>query len=212
MSKRSKTASTQEISIELAEEAQDALLEVLQKTQWVELPFRDAVMHLEQECDRFFDSEYPEGFFFFAAQYFIQATDERRFGSPMVDLLGVLFAWETQIRDFGKEWFKERTSHLFELMRTLPPEQDMTLLALLHALDPSVHKIMSNFASQAARKAADARHESNRVKRRAVLAEWDATANEYESRSDFARIISQRDKLKYRTVREWTVEHDKTKS
>ena len=36
MRKRSKMASTQEVSFELSEEAHDALLEELRKTQWVD--------------------------------------------------------------------------------------------------------------------------------------------------------------------------------
>ncbi|RRV10872.1 hypothetical protein EGJ28_13490 [Stutzerimonas xanthomarina] len=211
MSKRSKTASTQEISIELAEEAQDALLEVLQQTQWVELPFRDAAIHLEQECDRFFDSEYPEGFSFFAAQYFIQATDERRFGSPVVDLLGVLFAWETQIRDFGKEWFKERTSLLLELMRTLPPEQDRTLLALLHALDPSVHKIMSQLAKKGGEARAAKLYSEGKA---AAIADWEANGHKYKSPRAFARNCKFKDYgvEDFMTVYLWILEHRRTKA
>lgn len=206
MSKRSKAASTQEISIELADWAQDALVEVLEQTRWVEQPFRDAAIHLERERDRFFDSGCRE--YFFAGQYFVQSTDEDRFLLPMVELLGVLFAWETQIRDFGKEWFKERTDHLLALMRTLPPEQDTTLLALLYALDPSARKIISRYASKAAR----ARHEEDYAAKARALADWQAEGHNYRSRRDFAVNCYERYGVKdFTTTYRWLLDAAKAK-
>lgn len=66
--------------------------------------------------------------------------------------------------------------------------------------------------SHEARQRAALRHEPTNQRKAAMLTEWDATASEYESRADFARIVSQREGLKYRTLYDWIAVHDRTKS
>lgn len=57
------------------------------------------------------------------------------------------------------------------------------------------------------------RHEPGNQRKAVVLAEWDATGNEYKGYSDFARIIIRRDNLKetFRTVTGWISDHEKEK-
>lgn len=62
------------------------------------------------------------------------------------------------------------------------------------------------------RRSAKARHSPTNQQKANLLAEWDATASAYESRADFARIVSQREGIKYRTLYEWIAGHDRDKT
>ena len=59
---------------------------------------------------------------------------------------------------------------------------------------------------------AEQRHARTNQQKSNLLAEWEATASEYESRADFARIVSQREGLKYRTLYDWIAAHDRAKA
>lgn len=72
--------------------------------------------------------------------------------------------------------------------------------------------MMSKASSWDASDRAKKRHAETNGKKAASLAEWDATGSEYESRADFARIISSRDGIKYRTLYDWIAAHEKTKT
>lgn len=65
--------------------------------------------------------------------------------------------------------------------------------------------------SLAASKAAKVRHSATAEKKARLLAEWDATGGEYESRADFARIVSQREGMLYRTLYDWIAVHDRAR-
>lgn len=67
-------------------------------------------------------------------------------------------------------------------------------------------------SSYEARQRAELRHKPANQQKTALLAEWDATASEYESRADFTRIVSQREGMKYRTLYEWIARHDSAKT
>jgi hypothetical protein len=65
--------------------------------------------------------------------------------------------------------------------------------------------------SLAASRAANIRHEGTRPKKEAVQKEWDETKSEYDSKSDFARIIGERDGIKFRTLYDWLTKHEQSK-
>jgi hypothetical protein len=56
---------------------------------------------------------------------------------------------------------------------------------------------------------ANIRHQEMKSKKSELLQEWDASGGEYESRADFARIISKLRGVKYRTLYEWIAGHEK---
>lgn len=56
------------------------------------------------------------------------------------------------------------------------------------------------------------RHASTNQQKATLLAEWDAQGREYKSRADFARIVSKRDGVKYRTLYDWIAQHDSEKA
>lgn len=66
--------------------------------------------------------------------------------------------------------------------------------------------------SLAASRAASERHRPMNEKKQSVLAEWDATRDEYNSRADFARIVGDLRGIKERTLYEWIAVHEKTKA
>lgn len=66
--------------------------------------------------------------------------------------------------------------------------------------------------SLAASMAAKARHRLTTEKKALLLAEWGATGSEYESRADFARIVSQREGMLYRTLYDWIAAYDRPKA
>ena len=81
--------------------------------------------------------------------------------------------------------------------------------ALTHGLG---RDIKESRLSHEARLRAEKRHApTNQLKTR-LLAEWEADSSEYKSRADFARIISQREGLKYRTLYDWIAAHDRAKA
>ncbi len=63
-----------------------------------------------------------------------------------------------------------------------------------------------------ARGLAEQRHARTNQQKSALLTEWETTASEYESRADFARIVSQREGVKYRTLYDWIAAHDRGKA
>ncbi|NHN76689.1 hypothetical protein HA520_05220 [Azotobacter chroococcum] len=65
--------------------------------------------------------------------------------------------------------------------------------------------------SLTASKAASIRHKENREQKAAILAEWEATGSQYNSRADFARIVGELRGIKYRTLYDWIAAHEKTK-
>lgn len=65
--------------------------------------------------------------------------------------------------------------------------------------------------SREAKERAKLRHQKMNTQKAAVLAEWDATGSEYESRADFARIVGGLHGLKHRTLYEWIAAHEKSK-
>lgn len=67
-------------------------------------------------------------------------------------------------------------------------------------------------ATRNAKERAEKRHAPINQKKDALLAEWDATHAEYDSRADFARIISAREKMKERTLYDWIAAHEKKKT
>ncbi|WP_288079208.1 hypothetical protein [Pseudomonas sp.] len=74
------------------------------------------------------------------------------------------------------------------------------------------HDMLDISTKHEARQRAELRHKPTNQRKAALLTEWDATASEYESRADFARIVSQREGLKYRTLYDWIAAHDRTKA
>ena len=62
------------------------------------------------------------------------------------------------------------------------------------------------------KRSAKVRHATTNQIKDALLIEWDATHAEYDSRADFARIISAREKMKERTLYDWITAHEKKKT
>jgi len=86
----------------------------------------------------------------------------------------------------------------------LPPE----LISNVHA----VHKHVTKTAqSELARKAAEIKQKPFRDIKDAALNEWDESGSEYESKSDFARIVGALKGIKFRTLLKWIAEHEKSK-
>lgn len=54
------------------------------------------------------------------------------------------------------------------------------------------------------------RHEKTTLMKEQAIAEWLATGGEYESRSDFARIVGTLRGIKYRTLYDWITEHERS--
>lgn len=81
--------------------------------------------------------------------------------------------------------------------------------ALTHGSGRDMKKLR---LSQEARLRAEKRHAPTNQQKSRLLAEWEATARSYESRADFARIVSQRERLKYRTLYDWIAAHDRPKT
>lgn len=65
--------------------------------------------------------------------------------------------------------------------------------------------------SREAKDRAKRRHQEMNAQKAVVLAEWDTTGSEYESRADFARIVGDLRGLKHRTLYEWIAAHEKSK-
>lgn len=208
MDKGKEANAVREETILLSEWHSDALQDVLKNTPWVELPFREAVTHLEQERDKFNRSK--DGTPWFVAMYLIQSTDEHRFSTLVVKLLGLLFAWETQIKKYGREWFNDRTDKLFAIMRTLPPEQDTALVDLLFSLDPAASKILSLHASNAAKARSLKYYGPGKA---AAIADWKACSHEYSSMRAFARNCYKKYGVTdFTTVYNWLREHSRAEA
>ncbi|MFR0691645.1 hypothetical protein ACLUTX_19765 [Enterobacterales bacterium AE_CKDN230030158-1A_HGKHYDSX7] len=72
------------------------------------------------------------------------------------------------------------------------------------------HSFLNDFlTSAAAVDRAALRHAPTNALKEVLLQEWDATAGEYQSRADFARIVGQREGVKYRTLYDWITAHEK---
>ncbi|NWB48242.1 hypothetical protein [Pseudomonas gingeri] len=82
---------------------------------------------------------------------------------------------------------------------------------LTNTIPQQAEALAKRKASLAASQAAHARHKDNREKKIAALKEWDQTGHEYQSRSDFARIIGNMRQIKFRTLYDWVTEHEKSK-
>lgn len=74
------------------------------------------------------------------------------------------------------------------------------------------HDMLDISIKHEARQRAAQRHAPSNQRKATLLAEWDATSSEYESRADFARIISQREGVIYRTLYDWIAAHERTKT
>ncbi|WFS17587.1 hypothetical protein P9K38_19360 [Pseudomonas sp. 905_Psudmo1] len=81
--------------------------------------------------------------------------------------------------------------------------------SITHSLGRDIKELR---LSQEARLRAEKRHAPTNQQKSRLLAEWEATASSYESRADFARIVSQRERLKYRTLYDWIAAHDRPKT
>ncbi len=66
-------------------------------------------------------------------------------------------------------------------------------------------------ATRRAKMLAEKRHAPTNTIKSKLLAEWDETSGAYESRSDFCRIIAQREGVIYRTLYSWVSRHEKEK-
>lgn len=106
----------------------------------------------------------------------------------------------------------QRTGQVDEVLALIPD-----MLAIQHDIGEREgrafsHDMLELSTKHEARQRAELRHKPTNQRKVTLLAEWDATASEYESRADFARIVSQREGMKYRTLYDWIAIHDRTKA
>lgn len=80
------------------------------------------------------------------------------------------------------------------------------------SVDEVIDEFRERILSAGGKKAARARHEDSNLKKTKLLAEWDATGNQYDSRADFSRIIGSIHGVKERTLLSWIAVHEKKKA
>lgn len=198
-----------ELTFEISAEHATALQDLIQRTQWVELPFREAAPLLEAEWINHQKKDPAPKLFgrnlFFTPSLIVQSTDERRWDMPFTRILGILMSLEHQrdINERGESWFNSTVQNLFEVMKELPPEHDLPFLNLLWAMNPGVEDLIGTFA----RKGADATHRNNRKRKAEAQAEWQASG--CGAIADFARRRHDAYYVTERTLASWISEHKK---
>lgn len=197
-----------ELILSLSEDEASGLQEAIENTQWIKLPFREAVLHLE----RAWNTHKKNGFahhqgrdLFFTSALLVQSTDEHRWNLPMTKILGQLMSLEHQ-RDSGRgqAWFNSTVNDLFVVMKELPPKHDLPFLALLRAMNPRADQLISSVA----RKGANATHERSRKHKAEAQAEW--ATNGCGPIAVFARRRHDAYFVTERTLAAWLGEHKKT--
>lgn len=195
-----------EMFIELSPEDVSYLDVLLSQTSWVDLPFCEASTHLREVHARG-PLNGPYGAMYFGGVFMLQTTDERRSKLPVTKLLGLLFAWETEITKRGVDWFNSNVENLLSVLESLKPEADAAFLALMRSLNPSMEAMTER--SAAARKAAIASHKEMRENKSAALSEWDARGTAFSGMAAFARHRHKAYDVTERTLYRWVSEHRK---
>lgn len=202
-----------EIDLWLDDEEFESLQKALKATQWVELPFRDSAIILEERWNQRKNKgvlNVKDKDFFFAPEFMLQSTAEDRWQLPMTKMLGFLFHLETEMdnEERDKSWFESTVENIFTVMKGLPPEHDAAFVGLLRAVIPSEGKIKSS----AARTAAYARNKETNQQRLSAVAEWEANGHEYSSMRAFARTrYKEYGVTDYMTVYNWLRDSRKSK-
>jgi hypothetical protein len=197
-----------ELILHFSDKQAELLHKAIHDTQWVELPFQQAVLHLESAWSRhkLNGSVHILGRDgFFTSAFILQSTDGHRWNLPMTKMLGLLMAWEYQ-RDYegrGQAWFETSIRDLFVVMKGLPHEHDSAFLDLLRAMQPGLDQLISSIAH----KGADATHKRNRKHKAEAQAEWEA--NGCGPIADFARRRHGAYFVTERTLGVWLGEHKK---